>query len=94
MDTAYIQSAERHLIAIILEEIEANGSYKKHTDFAKAAFGDEVANYNNKWLRLRTCQNNITFSDIVRIGIVLQIEPSLLIAQAYNNLRKGKSVSI
>lgn len=90
MDQKYIQTIEAHLIAVILEEIEANGNFKNHSEFARAAFGDEVANSNGKWSRIRHGKNSISFSDLVRIGVLLNIEPSLLVTQAYTNMRKGK----
>jgi hypothetical protein len=92
MDQKYIQDLEAHLIAVIEEELALNGSYKNNAEFAKAAFQDLVANHQAKWSRIRRGKNNISFSDLVRIGILLKIEPSLLITQAYANMRRGKEI--
>ena len=90
MDVAYISLLERYLVSAILDEIAATGRYKKHSAFAREAFGDEVANYNSKWSRIRRGATNISFSDIIRVGIVLQMEPALLVAQASADMRRGK----
>lgn len=92
IDLKDVEMFERHLLAIILDEIRASQYGRKHADFARAAFGDEVSNYNGKWFRLRSRKNELTVSDLLRIAYVLDIEPALLLAQASMKMRK-KSLS-
>lgn len=90
MDNDYIDLVERHVVAVIMEECEADNRFRRPADFARAAFKDEVSNHLHKWSRLRHGKSRLSLSDLVRASIVLEIDPALLMVQALNNMRKGK----
>ena len=90
MDQAFIDLVEKHLLAVVFEEIAGQGTFRSHSEFGRAAFGDEVSNAPHKWFRIRSLEKRLAFSDSAGIGHVLRMEPTLLVAQAYANARRGK----
>ena len=90
INQALIDLAENHLLAVIYTEISLQPDlYPTHADFARAAFGGEVSNPNNKWWRIRSGVTRLSFSDISRIGQAINMDPASMVVLAYSNARIG-----